>query len=168
MFTVEQTYDLASVTALCRAARKTVRKIGRIVHGVLWGIFILLAALSLWLVILGGTPGFWTVVVMALMLALLLLRDRLDGWLVLRGMLPGTAHSVTAFEDGEYVVTTDSTVTSYQYANITQLCETERYFFFFLGDKHGQIFDKKGFRTGSTEAFRTFIEQKTGLSFKKV
>ncbi len=169
MFEIEQTYDLAALTALCRVARKTVRKWTRILHTVIWVIFALGTALVLYeLAYQAFEPDDWPLPVMlALLLALLLFEDKLNGWIALRNLVPGTAHSTTVFADDAYTVTTDVTVTRWGYENITSLCETERYYFFFLGKKHGQCFDKQGFRVGGSEAFRAFIEQKTGKSFER-
>ena len=172
MFQVEQTYDLASLTALCRAVRKTVRRTARILRGVCWGIVAVGAALYvLALAVRAVGPGDQLSILMLAMLAvlscLLLLEDRINGWIALRQLVPGTAHSVTVFTDGDYTVTTDTTETIYHYENITDLCEAEGYFFFFLGKRHGQIFDKRGFQVGGPDAFRAFLEQKTSLTFRK-
>lgn len=107
MFTVEQTYDLATLTALCRASRKTVRRVWRVFRVVFWVILV-------------------------------------------------------------YTVTTDTTETKYQYENITSLCETDRYFIFFLGKRHGQVFDKQGFRQGDPDAFRVWLGQKTGKTVQTI
>lgn len=168
MFEIEQTYDLATLTALCRAARKTVRTWARVVRVVCWCILAAGAALFALLLALGGMPDLWMWAVLLALWALLLLEDRLNAWIALRNLVPGTAHSTTVFADDAYTVTTDTTQTRWEYENITSLCETERYFLFFLGKRHGQCFDKQGFDAGDPDAFRTFIEQKTGKTFQKV
>ena len=167
MFQVEQTYDLASLTALCRAARRTVRTFAKILHIVCWCIIGVTAALFVLLIAIGGMPDLWMWAVLAALLALLLCEDRINGRIALRQLLPGTAHSVTVFTDEDYTVTTDTTETVYHYENITDLCEAEGYFFFFLGKRHGQIFDKRGFQAGGPDAFRACLERKTGLTFRK-
>ncbi len=167
MFEVEQTYDLTALTALCRAARKTVRMFARAWRIVCWCILGVGAALFALLIAFGGMPDFWMWAVLLALLVLLLTEDRLNAWIALKQMVPGTAHSTTVFADDVYTVTTDTTETKYQYENITALRETEGYFLFFLGKRHGQVFDKNCFQEGEPDAFRTFIEQKTGMTFVK-
>ena len=168
MFEIEQTYSLAGLTVLCRAARKTVRRWARVVRGVLWFIFALGVGLSALLLSWGVPPKAWHLLVFAAMLALLLTEDRLNAWVAMRQLLPGSAHSTTVFTPDDYTVTTDTTETVYHYANITGLCETADYFIFFLGTRHGQMFDKRGFQTGAPEGFRAFVEEKTSLRFRKI
>ena len=100
--------------------------------------------------------------------AFLFFDDRLNGWISLRRLFPGTAHSVTVFGEEEYVVTTDTIETKYRYEDIVSLCERGDYYFFFLGSRYGEIFDKRGFTQGDAEAFRVWLEQKTGLTFRKI
>lgn len=168
MFQIEQTYDLASLTVLCRAARKTVRTLARVLRAVCWCIFAVGTALCVLLVLLGGMPDLWMCAVLAFMLALLLNEDRLNAWVALKQLLPGSAHSTTVFADDVYTVTTDTTVTEYRYENITGLCETEKYYLFFLGKKHGQCFDKRGFQQGDPDVFRVWLEERTGKTFQRI
>ncbi len=165
---VEQTYDLASLTVLCRAARKKIHRWMFVLRIVCWIILASGAALCALLAALGGMPEPWMIVVLVLLLALMLLEDRLNAWIALRSMVPGTAHSVTAFTDEVYTVTTDTTETKYRYENITGLCETERYFVLFLGDRHGQVFDKRGLRFGTPDDLRALLARRTGLPVQMV
>ena len=170
MFIVEQTYDIKTMTALNRAARKTVRRWYTWLRGVVWVMFLVLVGtfvLSLaygvyyaddWIIPAGAA-------VMALFLAF---DDRLNGWISMRRLFPGTAHSTTVFSEEDYVVTTETIETKYNYENIAHLYERGDYFFFFLGGRYGQIFDKRCFQTGTPEEFRNFIERKTGLTFETV
>lgn len=167
MFIVEQTYDLAGLTALCRAMRKTVRRIWCAVRVICWGVFAV--GLLLWLVSVAmGIPEHMLLAASAVLLVVLLTEDRLNALISRRLMIPGTAHSVTTFSEDAYTVKTDSLETQYHYANITRLCETERYFFLFLGNRHGQIFDKQCFQTGSPDEFRVWMENKTGKTIQTV
>ena len=170
MYIIEQTYDLKSLTVLCRAARKTVRRTWRFLRIGMWAIFALGCLCLLALLAIGslGLEELPYLFVMALMLALLLLEDRLNAWLALRQLVPGTAHSTTTFTQEAYTVRTDSTETRWLYDNITALCETQDYFIFFLGKRHGQLFDKQGFRQGNAEGFRAFVEGKTGKTFQRL
>ncbi len=168
MFQIEQTYSVAGLTVLCRAARKTVRGWARIPRYILWAIFIALAVLTVLCLCLGISPGAIAYVVLAGLIVLLLTEDRLNAWVAQRQLLPGSAHSVTVFSPDSYTVTTDTTETVYKYENITGLCESPDYFMFFLGKRHGQMFDKHCFQTGTTDDFRIFIEGKTRQRFRSV
>ncbi len=168
MFQIEQTYDLAGLTVLCRAARKTVQKWKGILRLICWLIFAAGMLLSAVLLAYGGKPKVWWFAVYAAILLLLLFEDRLNAWIAKRQMVPGTAHSVTKFDEDSYTVRTDATETNWKYENITGLCETERYYILFLGKRHGQMFDKQGFRWGEPDAFRSFLEKKTGKTFQTI
>lgn len=170
MFTVEQTYDLATLTALCRASRKTVRRVWRVFRVVFWvilaaGTLLFAAMLALQLY---EPDDIVMPISLAVLLLLMIFEDKLNAWVTQRRMLPGTAHSTTVFADDVYTVTTDTTETKYQYENITSLCETDRYFIFFLGKRHGQVFDKQGFRQGDPDAFRVWLGQKTGKTVQTI
>lgn len=168
MFQIEQTYTLAGLTVLCRAGRKTVRSWARVPRYILWAIFVALAALTSVCLIWQIPVGVWSYVVLVAMLALLLTEDRLNAWVAKRQLLPGSAHSTTVFTPEDYTVTTDTTETVYRYENITSLCESPDYYIFFLGKRHGQMFDKRCFQTGAPDAFRAFVEEKTGLRFRAI
>ena len=169
MFTVEQTYDIHTMTALNRAARKVVRRWYNLLRAVVWLLLILSAGTMLFSICFGifDLPDDWIFPTSCvLMLAFLIFEDKLNGRISLRSLLPGTAHSTTVFTDEAYTVTTETTVTEYRYENITKVCETGDYFIFFLGKKHGQCFDKRGFTRGDPAAFRVWLGQKTGLTFQ--
>ncbi len=171
MFTVEQTYDIHTMTALNRAARKVVRRWYNILRAVVWLLLILSAGTMLFSICFGifDLPDDWIFPTSCvLMLLFLVFEDKLNGRISLRSLLPGTAHSTTVFTDEAYTVTTDTTVTEYRYENVTALCEAGEYYIFFLGKKHGQCFDKRGFIQGDPEAFRVWLEQKTGQTFQKI
>lgn len=170
MFSVEQTYDIQTMTALNVAARKKVRRWYNLVRAGAW-ILLILSAGTMLMSMAYGIFGLddWILPVAALVMILFLVfDDKLNGWVSLRQLLPGSAHSVTTFTDESYTVKTDTTVTEYRYENISCLCEAERYFIFFLGNKHGQCFDKQCFQQGDSAAFRIWMQQKTGLSFQTV
>ena len=170
MFIIEQTYDRMALTVLCRAARKSVRRIWRIARGVIWTIFAFGALLLAYMLAQGifDASDIPMVASEIVILLALLLEDRLNAWIALRQMIPGTAHSKTEFAEDAYTVTTTHTQTRWEYENITALCETERYFICFIGKRHGQLFDKEGFQWGSPDAFRSFLEQKTGKTFQYI
>ena len=170
MFTVEQTYTIHTMTALNRAARKTVRRWYNLLRAAVWLILLVSAGTMLLSIAYGlfGLDDWIFPVAIAVMVLFLVFDDKLNGWISLRQLLPGSAHSTTVFADDAYTVTTDTTVTEYRYENVTALCEAGDYYIFFLGNKHGQCFDKRGFTKGDPEAFRVWLEQKTGKTFQKI
>ena len=167
MFTIEQTYDLAALTALCRAMRKTTRRIWQFIRTICWFIFAL--SLLLWIVsLIMEIPEHMLLATSSVLFLILVTEDRLNALISWRLLIPGTAHSVTTFADDVYTVKTDSLETRYQYDNITMLCETERYFFLFRGKRHGQIFDKRCFLSDDPDEFRTWLEKRTGKTIQMV
>lgn len=172
MFSVEQTYSLKALTAMCRAARKTAKLPAKLLRGVCWLIFAL--GLTVWVDLLLSHHGkgeklFYIMSAsLGIMLLLLLFEDRLNAWIMRRQMYPGTARSVTVFADNGYTVTMDTLQTRYRYVNIEKLVETDRYFFFFLGRRYAQIFEKACFEEGDPVAFRRYIEHRTGMTFRRI
>lgn len=168
MFQIEQTYDLKGLTLLCRAARKAAKPWMHILRCVLWVVIVIVIALNLLLLSWGDTSMAWSLLLYTAFLALLLTQDRLCALIARRNLLPGSAHSVTVFASDSYTVTTDTTETIFHYENITDLYETEGYFIFLLGKRHGQLFDKNGFQAGTVDGFRIFLEEKTEKAFRKI
>ena len=171
MFTVEQTYDLRATTSLNVAMRKTVRRWYSYLRGVVWmllAVSVATLAVSLAIGTLDVRDDWVFLLSIVVIIAFLLFDDRLNGWISLRRMFPGSAHSVTVFADERYVVSTDTIETKYRYEDIAALCERGDYYFFFLGKRYGMIFDKRLFTQGDPETFRAFIEQKTGKRFQTI
>lgn len=168
MFQIEQTYDLKGLTLLCRAARKEAKTWVRILHCVLGVVIIGVIALNLLLLSLGDTSMAWSLLLYVAFLVLFLLQDRISALVSRSQMFPGSAHSVTVFRPDSYTVTTDTTETIFHYENVTSLCETDDFFLFLLGKRHGQIFEKSGFQAGTVDGFRIFIEEKTGKVFRRI
>ena len=171
MFRIEQTYDLKATTALNVAVRKTTRRWYSYLRGGVWLLLAIDAAALAVSLIYGAfslREDWFFLVSIAMMILFLAFDDTLNGYVSLHNLLPGTAHSVTVFAEDGYTAATDSIETKYRYEDIVSLCERGDYYFFFLGSKHGVIFDKRCFTQGDPDTFRAFIEGKTGLQFKTI
>lgn len=164
-FRFETDYDQKGLTAMARAQRLSVRKkSSRRVHVFGWCVVILgilLIALSL------KTHASWllTSTLHAAVLVIFLTRfreDQLNARIAQRNLLPGTERAVSVFGPDGYVNTTAAAVTEFHYDAIQCVCETADYFVFFLGKRHGQLFDKSRLTGGGVEDFREFITEKTG------
>ena len=173
-FLIQSVYDHKTLTALCRAMRKTLRRKRSIALRIFgWAWVSLLAVFQMLLLVVMGTfiLDFGEAVIlllMAAMIALLLGEDHLNAWTAALMLVPGSKDSKTRFSEGEYVCSNDAAVTQYPYENVGTVCEMRDYFVFFLGKRHGQIYPKSGFLEGTPEDFRDFIEEKTGLAIRYV
>ena len=165
-FRFETDYDQKGLTAMARAQRLSVRKkSSRRVHVFGWCVVILgilLIALSL------KTHASWSLTSSTLHAAVLVIlitrfrEDQLNARIAQRNLLPGTERAVSVFGPDGYVNTTAAAVTEFHYDAIQCVCETADHFVFFLGKRHGQLFDKSRLTGGGVEDFRAFITEKTG------
>ena len=109
MFTIEQTYDLRATTSLNVAMRKTVRRWYSYLRGVVWmllAVSVATLAVSFAIGTLDVRDDWVFLLSIVVITAFLLFDDRLNGWISLRRMFPGSAHSVAVFADERYVVST--------------------------------------------------------------
>ena len=172
-FLVRSVYDHHTLTVMSRALRKTQRRwlsIAMRIFG--WTVFSLSALFQILLALLGAflwdTSEAVLFLAMFVILAALLGEDHLNSWIASWNLVPGTREAETAFGETEYECTTQAAVSRWPYANIRTLCETKDYFVFFLSKRHGQIYPKSGFAQGTPEAFREFVQEKTGKQFRFV
>ena len=171
-FTFQTTYNRPTMTALARALRKTTRKKrNRRAHLLGW----IAIALGLMLSLpLGGAPWelsyrtFFTWVVLLILLAVLLWEDALNGYLAVRRLPPNTQLASTTFTDSDYRSVTGLGESRFHYDNILALAETEGYFILIFSQSHAQAFDKHTLSGGTVDAFRSFLEEKTGKVMQKV
>lgn len=172
-FLIQSVYDHKTLTAMCRALRKTLRRglsLALRIFG--WTLLALIAALHGILFWFGAfVVDFWevtTVLVALVMLSVLLGEDHLNAWIAAWHLVPGSREAETRFTEADYECTTQAAVTRFPYDRIGTVCEMKDYFVFFLGKRHGQIYPKDGFRQGTPEDFRSFIADKTGKQIRKV
>ena len=160
---METTVEQRAMTALSRAARRTLgRRRNIAIHIFCWVVLVLDLLLFLLLWLGGDVP--WLNLLLGLMLqGMLLFEDRLNGAIGLRQVLPGSRQVTAHFTEEDYRHTTLVSESTWHYEQIQAVCETEAYFLLLLGRRHGQVYSKAGFTQGTPEAFRTFIAEKTGL-----
>lgn len=162
-YVVHTTVDRRAMTALAKAARKTLRRRrSRLVHT--FGMAVTAAMLALALGRWMAEDGNWWVnlLLAALMLAVTASEDAINGIIGLRQVQPGSKEVTAEFTGGQYVHRTETAVSHWQYEKVQAVCETEEYFILLLDSRHGQIYAKKGFTRGAPMAFRDFISRKTG------
>lgn len=168
-YVVETRVDRRAMTALARAARKTLRRRrSRRVHtfGLLVTVFLLMVAVG---GRLAGEERWWLNLLLALlMMAVTQSEDIINGLIGLR-QVPGGSREVTAAFDGtRYIHRTQTAETRWSYDRVQTVCETGEYFVFLLDDHHGQIYAKSGFTRGTPMAFREFITRKTGKPVQNI
>ena len=161
-FTCNTCYDRKALTAMSRAVRKTIRKkSSRLLHIYSW-VVIALCLLSIW--VSWGDP--WYVALDSAVILLLLLvqlkEDALNAFFARRWAMPRLEDCDTCFYSDYYETRFPGSVTQWQYDRILHLAETSRYIIPILGKNHAQACGKADLAGGSVEAFRSFLEQKTG------
>ena len=168
MYKIKTTYNLKAFTVLARTLRQTLRK-GK---SIATRIFTSAVIAALLFIVVGffligevkeniGVLAFDVGVIVVLVLTMLL-EDVLNAWITESQLLPNARESEAVFGPDEYTITTADAKSTWTYQHVISICETKEYIIFFLSTKHGQIFEKGGFRGGNLQAFRTFIMKKTG------
>jgi hypothetical protein len=72
-----------------------------------------------------------------------------------------------SFQPNNILVTTPDKSGEVQYDILHRLAEDKRYFYLFSNARSAYVVDKAGFRHGSADDFRAFIQEKLDLSFEK-
>lgn len=162
---VKTLYSQPALTAMARGLRKTVRrKRSRRSHVLGFGLTAL--ALLLGAVDLLTEPS-WVggvdLALAALLLAVLLTEDWINGFLAGRKMMPGSRESETVFTDADYVTTVQTAQTRWTYEGVRAIAEGRDYLVLALGPRHAQVFDKRGIAGGEEEALCSLLREKTGL-----
>ena len=166
---IETTVDHRAMTALARAARKTLRrKKSRRLHLLMDAVALVSIALAL-PARMAGRPQWWLDLTLAfLLLALIRLEDAINGLAALYQVRPEDRTVTALFREDQYVCITPSEKVWCFYGQVLAVCETAGYFILLLDERHGQIFDKGGFKTGDPAAFRAFLAYRTGLPVRQI
>ena len=167
-FTFDTVYNSAALTAMARALRKTLRKkSSRRSH--IFGLIVL--ALVLVLSIANGFAVTFKNIVTwlagAAILIALIWEDRLNGHFAGRKMMAEMKRSMTTFTDEGYHSHTELGDSDFPYDKIKAVAETRDYFVLMYSRNHAQVYDKRGLE-GNANAFRKFIEERTGCSIEYV
>ncbi len=173
-FVFENQYNQEAMTVMARALRKTVRaKHSRRSHIFGW----IVTVLALFLVFWSGENGFGfqlslrsvcTLIVVAVLLAVLLWEDTINGYAARKRLLPGTQKANVTFREDGFTSETEVGSTAFRYDKIAALAENDHYFIFIYSASHAQIYDKRTISGGSPDEFRAFIEGVTGKHFSKI
>ncbi len=163
-FKFDTKYDAKALTSMARALRKTVRKKrSRRTH--IWGWIVIVLGLLVSLP-LGEREitmsSVVTWVALAVMLAVFLFEDRLNGKIAGKRMLAGTERTETVFTEERYTSVSALGKSEWNYGNIKVVAENAGYFVFLFSENHAQVYDKSTISGGTVEEFREFIAEKTG------
>ena len=174
MFRIESVYDHACLYAMTKAMRKTVRrKRSRISNIVAW-ILIVIVVLQ-WLPIIFGnrwaSVSDWVSLIVIVIMAFVVWReDHLNARISEKRMIPTQKQAVTTFNEEGYVCVTESATTEWNFStgHIAAICDVGDYLVFVLNKTYVQGYDKRTLSGGSIEDFYRFLEEKTGITVKKL
>ena len=174
MFRIESVYDHACLYAMAKAMRKTVRrKRSRRSNIVAW-ILIVIVVLQ-WLPIIFGnrwaSVSDWVSLIVIVIMAFVVLReDHLNARISEKRMMPSQKQAVTTFNEDGYICVTESATTEWNFStgHIAAICDVGDYLVFVLNKTYVQGYDKRTLSGGSIEEFYRFLEEKTGITVKKI
>lgn len=72
------------------------------------------------------------------------------------------------FDNEGFTSENQATSSYYHYRNLYAISENDHFYALFLDSKHGIILSKSGFTAGGSNIFASFLEEKTGLTIRKV
>ena len=153
---------------MAKALRKTIRKKHSRRSHIFGGLVIALGALFIFI---EPTMDFRTMLTLAAVLilfAVLILEDRLNGFVAKKRMLSGTEKAVTTFSEKSYFSSTEIGKTEWNYDKIMIIAETADFFVFIFSKSHAQLYDKSSLKGGSADDFRKFIETVTGKQIQPI
>lgn len=163
-FTFETQYTAGNLTVMAKVLRKTAgKKHNRRTRVFGW------AAMILALLLLSAkgfplTPRTFVLSAAALvLLAALLLEDRINGYAAQKRLLPGTETARAVFSEHGFTSVTEAGRSEWRYDAVTAIAETDGFFVFLFDRHHAQLYDKRRLQGGTPEDFRRFIEAATGL-----
>lgn len=167
---VKTVYDQKALTAMARGLRKTVRrKRSRRSH--IFGWLVLALALVLGLAPLFQEPpelNGLTLAVAAVLLAVLLFEDAVNGFFAGRKLLPGSREVETVFTEQDYVATVQNAQTRWSYESIQAIAEGKEFIALALSNRHAQVYAKGGISGGTAEELLSLLQTKTGLPVIKM
>ncbi len=171
-FYVETEYTAQTLRALSHVLRKTVRRKQDLQNKAVGFILIVCAGvLTVLRISENGRPQLSTWMILAAALIVIsewIFSDRLSGWIAHRRMPANMAVMRAVLSEDVYTIDTDAGKTEWSYDRVGVCAETDAYFFLLLDQNHGQVFDKAKITGGDTDAFRAFLERKTGKTVQKV
>ena len=157
------------LAALSRGTRKTTHKRRSLIVQLLAVLIIAFNLFFAWVSWRLGDSRWWLNAAVAVFLLVITLReDWFNLKLTGRYVQPDAQEVTTVFGPDGFTQTSKAASGVFRYDQIQHVCETSRYFLFYLDHNLGQIYDKNGFTKGTAMAFREFITQKTGTLVQNI
>ncbi len=170
-FTFVTEYNQKALTAMARGLRKTVRS-KRSKRSHILGVIVILLCVLLTLIkdqgFIFNLKNVVTWVAGFFVIAVLIWEDYLNGYFAGKKMLKGTEKNTAIFTEEGYSTLTAVGESSWVYNTLAAVAETRDYFVFVFSLNHAQVYDKNGMTEGTPEAFRRFIERKTGKTVQNI
>lgn len=160
-FVVRTHMNVQSCRALAKACRSWY-------IWLLWGLCALLAVCSGLLWWLGSSLALAYSALTAVLIAVNVFRTHINGWVTFRSLKGRIQMVENAFDDSGMTSVNELGISRLGYASFVKLVETDRYFCLFIQQRQGFVLAKAAFERGSADDFRTFIQEKTGLTMKTV
>lgn len=158
LYTFETDYRSDTLSAMAKAVRKTAgRKRSRNSH--IFGIFAAILGLAGAFFGEGSVTSFAAAV---LIIVVMIFEDRINGYVALKKLLPGTEHCKASFYENHFLSETGAAKSEWAYDRIVATAENGTYFIFVFSRIYSQAFDLRRLSGGSAGEFRRFIEEKTG------
>ena len=107
-------------------------------------------------------------IALLLLLVVALFEDTVNGFFAQKRVGAGRLEITATFFEEHYCLQSDVDTTNWQYRNVNILVETKHFFLVVFNERHAQVFDKYTLSGGTEEEFRTFIQEKTGKTIRKL
>lgn len=160
-FTFVTDYNQKAMTTMARVLRKTIRKKRNLRSHIFGWVVIVLGVFLTWDGLNLDFRRIVTWLAILLIAAVLIWEDKLNGYIALKRILPGTNRAISVFNEDAFSSTTEVGKTEWNYEKIVALAETKEYFVFIFSASHAQVYDKRSLSGGKANDFREFIEDKT-------
>ena len=171
-FTFYTEANAKAMRTLVRTVRKTVRKKqDRFTR--IFGIAVIVLALLLVIPLDGrpfvlNTSAVITLIAAAVVAIVMVFQDRMNGYIARKRLMPGAANNTAVFHEDSFTSSCEVGTTEWHYDKVLVVAETNDYFVFLYSKMHGQVYEKASMTGGTTDEFRTFIEEKTGRKVQKI
>ena len=130
------------------------------------GVIILLSSAVLWY---AQREEAWLFTVFGLFFLLIgLFWGRILGWMTWRRMNHAVGETVCVFGDETFAIRNKLESGESKYPALIKLVETDGYFLLYVQKGAAYIVPKSAFTVGDPAQFAAFIEEKTGLKFRRV
>lgn len=101
-------------------------------------------------------------------ICIIMSEDSISASLAMKKKHPDLGVTSTTFREGGYHSVNALGEADFSYEDVFALAETEEYFLILFNPRFGQIYSKTGISGGTETEFKTFLEEKTGLTIQKI